>query len=270
MRRSLVVPLLLVGFGVFIGSLMPPLMPKARSASSGGASRIAPGSSKPAGPANRAAPMGQTPTGVAPILNCVSYDQNANVLTAFFGYVSANSDDVVIPIGDLNFVSPDPSNRGQTVVFKPITENDAWETTFSLATSPSITWTLLGQSVTASNNPMNYCSSCACPPGPEGAQGSTGLTGATGSTGATGATGALGPQGPAGNPNIFPSAQVFTFPFDGAITISDPRVLPTSTIIIQYASQGGLGTPTTVFKVQAGQFSALGDPNRQFRYVVFN
>ena len=99
-----------------------------------------------------------TPTGVTPFLDCVSFDAPSNTLTAIFGYVSANSDAVVVALGPDNFFSPDPQNRGQANLFFPGVNHNAFEVAFSLADSSSITWTLLGQSVTASNDPQLYCS----------------------------------------------------------------------------------------------------------------
>jgi hypothetical protein len=137
-----------------------------------------------------------TPTGIAPFLDCVSFDPSSNQLTAFFGYVSANSGSVTVPVGPNNFISPEPDNRGQTTVFQPGANTDAWQTTFDVTQTPSITWTVLGQSVSAVNDPTVYCSSCVCPPGPTGAQGPQGPPGvrgpAVGSVQAISATGGAG------------------------------------------------------------------------------
>ena len=241
----------------------------------------------------------QAPTGIAPFLDCVSYDGAHNILTATFGYVSANSDPIVIDVGPDNFFSPSPPDQGQTTLFFPGTNHDAFEVSFVLSSTPSITWSLLGQTVTANNDPAKYCVSCVCPPGPAGAQGQQGPQGTPGAKGdpgppgaqglqgiqgvpgpqgiqgPQGLTGPQGPQGPQGlqgvpgNPNIFPSAQVYQFP-GTAIMISDPHILKSSLIILQYVGPGTDGVATTVVKVDDGNFTATGAAGRKFRYVVFN
>src|SRR5580658_5757814 len=120
------------------------------------------------------AAVAATPTGVVPFLDCESFDPSTNLLTAFFGYVSSNSGNVTASIGPNNFVSPAPDNRGEPTVFQPGANPDAWETSFDVTQTSQITWTVLGQSVTVSNNPSLYCSSCICPLGPTGVQGPQG------------------------------------------------------------------------------------------------
>jgi hypothetical protein len=127
-----------------------------------------------------------TPTGIAPVLDCVSYDPAQNAVTAFFGYVSANTGPVVVPLSSENFVSPPPEDRGQPTVYLPGTSQMAWQTTFSLTATPSITWTLLGQSVTAANDPNQYCTTQPGPPGPPGPEGPPGPQGPTGPPGPSG------------------------------------------------------------------------------------
>jgi hypothetical protein len=123
------------------------------------------------------AATGRAATGVSPFLSCVSYNASTNLLTAIFGYVSSNSGTVLLAVGPENFVSPDPQNRGQPTAFSPGANTSAWQTTFDVTQTAQITWTLLGQSVTASNDPSSYCSSCVCPAGPEGPPGPFGMTG---------------------------------------------------------------------------------------------
>lgn len=132
------------------------------------------------------APADSTPTGIVPFLNCVSYDPYNDLLTAFFGYVSANTGLVVVSVGPENYVTPNPEDRGQPTVFDPGSTDDAWQTTFSPSTTSSITWSLLGTSVTASNQPDQYCTTESGPPGPPGEQGPPGPEGPQ------------GPQGPSG------------------------------------------------------------------------
>ena len=138
-------------------------------------------------------------TGVVPFLDCVAYFSDHNELTAFFGYVSDNPDAVTVPVGADNFVSPSPANRGQPTIFFPGTNHSAWSMTIDLDSVSSMTWTLLGQDVTATNDYDEYCTTQPIPPGPVGPQGGQGPQGPTGSTGPVGPTGAA-PSGPTGAP----------------------------------------------------------------------
>ena len=83
-----------------------------------------------------------------------------------------------------------------------------------------------------------------------------------------GAPGPQGPQGLPGNNNVFPSAQAYTFPRDGTLTIVDSHITPSSMITLQYV--GGALLPPAAINIQAGRFTAVGIPSRQFRYVVIN
>ena len=80
--------------------------------------------------------------------------------------------------------------------------------------------------------------------------------------------GAPGPQGPPGNPNVFPSAQAYTIPRGGTLTVLDSHVTANSVITLQYV--GGDLLPPIAINIQSGRFTAVGIPNRQFRYVVVN
>ena len=80
--------------------------------------------------------------------------------------------------------------------------------------------------------------------------------------------GAPGAQGPPGNTNVFPSAQVYTFPKPPRLTIVDAHVTPNSLVILQYV--GSDGTAPVATDIKNGQFTATGLPERQFRYVVIN
>lgn len=131
------------------------------------------------------------PTGIAPFLSCVVNDNlyGQNWLSVWFGYVSANSGTIDIPVGADNFVSPDPADRGQATTFSPGAQSSSWVTTFDLGQTPSLTWTLLGQSTTATDDPSNYCSVAPWPPGPQGPQGPQGPTGPAGPQGPQGTSG---------------------------------------------------------------------------------
>lgn len=145
-------------------------------------------------------------SGVAPFLDCVAYFPGQNELTGLFGYTSSNDGDVSIPVGTQNVISPAPDDQGQPTTFSPGTNHSVFSVSVHLDAHSSISWTLLGQTATATNDPNEYCNPQPVPPGPDGPQGPQGSTGATGPTGPTGSagpspagpTGATGPVGPTG------------------------------------------------------------------------
>jgi len=138
-------------------------------------------------------------TGLAPTLNCV-YLQPDNTVSAFFGYANVNSNSIDVPIGPGNFVGPNPQNWGQPTTFQSGVQSSAWAATFVPSQTPSITWSLAGTSVTASNDPSEYCLFAVAPEGSQGPQGPTGPQGAPGAMGLPGAQGHPGPAGVAGPP----------------------------------------------------------------------
>ena len=80
--------------------------------------------------------------------------------------------------------------------------------------------------------------------------------------------GAAGPQGPAGNTNTFPSAQTYTIPSTGKLTVTDANVTANSVIFLQYI--GGGAVPPVLLNTTPGQLTVSGGAGKQFRYVVFN
>lgn len=136
-------------------------------------------------------------TGLAPTLTCVYLQPDGNV-SAFFGYANVNSDSIDVPVGPSNFVAPDPQNWGQPTTYQSGVQSSAWAATFAPSQTSSITWTLAGQTVTASNDPSVYCSSRVVPEGPQGPQGPAGPQGDSGAFGPPGAQGPPGVQGSAG------------------------------------------------------------------------
>ena len=83
--------------------------------------------------------------------------------------------------------------------------------------------------------------------------------------------GAPGPQGPPGNTNLFPSAEVYTFPGTGTLTILDANVTPTSLIVLHYVGGGvapALSPNPVVTSVAPGQFTVSGVASKPFRYAV--
>jgi uncharacterized repeat protein (TIGR01451 family) len=62
---------------------------------------------------------------------------------AVFGYANGNQDDVIIPVGRLNHVSPRPINRGQPSVFRPGIVLNAF-TVKNVPRTQDLTWTVTG------------------------------------------------------------------------------------------------------------------------------
>jgi hypothetical protein len=141
----------------------------------------------------------QQPGDVTPILDCVYANTAKNEVSAFFGYVNNTPSSVTVPVGPNNSLSPSPKNWGQTTTFSPGAVHRVWVATFDLSQTSSITWTLLGINVTASNDPTLYCSFPVGLPGAAGPEGATGPQGPQGSTGTTGTPGPAGATGPAGS-----------------------------------------------------------------------
>ncbi len=136
---------------------------------------------------------------ITPFVNCVTYDESRGVLSVNFGYVNADTSDDFVPIGQDNFISPPPEDRDQTTFFVQGATFQSWSTTIFLSNTPSITWNVQGQSVTATNDPSKYCAGATGPPGPPGPSGPAGPQGDPGPQGATGTAGPQGPQGPTGS-----------------------------------------------------------------------
>ncbi|HLH17290.1 MAG TPA: hypothetical protein VKX45_08720 [Bryobacteraceae bacterium] len=176
-------------------------------------------------------------TGVYPILDCVTYNPGTNELTGYFGYLNINSSATAILPGGSNFFIPGPVNRGQPSTYNTGIFHKAFAVTISLKVFTQLSWTLLGTTVVATNDPSQYCpfAQTACwdtnanarcdasedingdgtcdardclgapgapgpqgPQGPAGAQGPAGPTGPQGPQGPAGAAGPAGPQGPQG------------------------------------------------------------------------
>jgi hypothetical protein len=218
---------------------------------------------------------------VVPIVNCVSLDRTANVMTIYFGYVSSYPKAVSVPIGPQNFFFPDPAFRDQLAVFEPGLHEKVFVTTADLNVVEDLTWILPDGSVTATADKSPQCSAPPLiwrgawdPTRPYKAgdvvshdgsawvakrdvtgvapaegddwelvarKGDAGKAGPQGLQGPPGPKGDPGPQGPAGNARIFPSEGAHTFPSHGTISISDPRVTPGSLIMIQYVGGSGPG-----------------------------
>ncbi len=83
---------------------------------------------------------------VVPLLKCVEPGTGGGFL-AHFGYANPNSTETEIPLGDDNFIQPSSADGGQSTTFAPGRLDDAFVVD---SNGPDITWTLLGNDVTAS------------------------------------------------------------------------------------------------------------------------
>jgi len=149
--------------------------------------------------------IGQLPD-IQPIFECIEYDpKSPSTYTAVFGYYSFEQQVVKIPAGaPQNYFDPGPTYPGQVQIFQP--GRQYRQQSVSIGLTQSITWFILDNSDTATNNPRMICSpSCTCVNGTDGingtngAQGPQGLPGPIGPQGPQGSTGPQGPQGPKGD-----------------------------------------------------------------------
>jgi hypothetical protein len=175
-----------------------------------------------------------TVTGVGPFLECVTYNPDANEVTAYWGYINTNAATVTIGISSSNFFDPPPGNRGQPLVFSPGTHHRVVSTTWSLNSFTSLSWNLDGIKETASNDPNLYCANPGVPCWDANANGvcdasedvngdgkcdaldCLGRTGAAGLQGPQGQKGATGPAGPPGSPGLSPAIAIVTVPSTSA------------------------------------------------------
>jgi hypothetical protein len=86
---------------------------------------------------------------LVPVLECVVFRSSAPE-QAVWGYRNDNDFPVTLPIAATNSFAPTPEDRGQPKVFEPGTWTGIFETPFGSATT--LTWTLAGQSASASSS----------------------------------------------------------------------------------------------------------------------
>ncbi|HET7270591.1 MAG TPA: hypothetical protein VFI90_05835, partial [Rubrobacter sp.] len=91
-----------------------------------------------------------------PLLDCVSYDQDQNTVTAYYGYINAETTTLNVPFGTNNIFMPAPFFRGQPTSFEPGSHHKVFSVTFP-ATS-YVEWTLGDTTVRATNDPDLRCS----------------------------------------------------------------------------------------------------------------
>ncbi|MEW6207000.1 MAG: hypothetical protein AB1631_01435 [Acidobacteriota bacterium] len=119
---------------------------------------LAVGLSALAMPAESFNPQAQSGDDLTPIVDCVQYDFNTRMLTAFWGY--SNTGGTIVPIlsGTTgNEFFPPPRNRNQPSYFVPGPHRRIVSTVQNVSTTPFLTWSLGIRSATASNNSDLYC-----------------------------------------------------------------------------------------------------------------
>lgn len=85
---------------------------------------------------------------IIPVVSCVTVDASTNVATAYFGWVSLESNTVSIPFGASNFFTPSPPFRNQPTTFASGQNDKSFSVVFPANTT--LTWTLNGVAVSAS------------------------------------------------------------------------------------------------------------------------
>lgn len=99
-----------------------------------------------------------------PTQSCITFDADAKLLTAYFGYTmeGPSGSERTISIGDDNFFSPGVVDRGQPHVFRAGIHERVFVTSFQASSSQTqITWYLAGETATARPAPVT----AECAPG---------------------------------------------------------------------------------------------------------
>jgi hypothetical protein len=93
---------------------------------------------------------------VRPLLDCVEHTPGKKELTAWWGYDNRGQP-TFINVGNDNLFSGPSPFLGQPNLFLEGEHHYVFSVTFDPATMPSLTWTLIEHSATASNDPHRYC-----------------------------------------------------------------------------------------------------------------
>jgi hypothetical protein len=217
-------------------------------------------------------------SGVFPLLDCVAFNPATRELTAGWGYRNDNQFAQSIPVGTLNFFAPG-GNLGQPTFFLPGEHHLVFSTTVNVSTTPQVLWDIVGNSVTASNDPRLHCGYV---PGTMIWRGAWDSGAAyreddvvtyqesvwraqqdnTNATPEEGAAWELVVQR-----SVRSASQPYTFPRNGVLTITDPAVSPTSVLIVQYVGANRSGD-SRIVSVGNGQFTVRGTSQRQLRYIL--
>jgi hypothetical protein len=149
-------------------------------------------------------------TEIFPTVDCYTVDPATGMVTAWFGYVSAQAAVTRVPPGALNYFEPLPSYAFQPEYYQPGLQLGQVPVTMDPADFPYRTWFLLGRSVTIDlRDETQRCRPNVCldlpggaglagppgplgPPGPPGSSGPAGIAGAGGAVGASAAAAGAG------------------------------------------------------------------------------
>jgi len=109
-------------------------------------------------------PEAEAANGLYPLLDCVTYDEVTDTVTAQFGFSNTNGTTMTVDISD-NYFDPPPEYRDQPQTFQPGTYHDVFDATFPAGFDGDgfLTWHLSGSSVTARNDPNLYCKGSGTP-----------------------------------------------------------------------------------------------------------
>lgn len=245
---------------------------------------------------------------IQPFVECVKLERRSGLyFIAYFGYHSPNSQPVTLTPGtEDNYILPTPPDRGQPGVFEAGERRFVFSLIFP--TGSQLIWTLNGRKAVASSSmPCTsylvfrgdweegrvyldgdvvkfngyYFQAIALTP-PQGAfLPVVDFAGTPQSPGAPWhvvnpntypvlnlSVGAAPPPPPPPGADIQLSTDVFTFPKNGRLTITDARITPDTVVQVEYV--GGSLLPGVALDIIAGRFTAIGLPGKKFRYVLIN
>jgi hypothetical protein len=242
---------------------------------------------------------------VQPFVECVKVERRSGLVTiAYVGYHNPGSQPVTLPAGTAdNFMLPTPPDRGQPSVFEPGEHHFVFAVV--IPAHSQLLWSVNGNRAVASD--AMPCPSYLVFKG-DWEAGTAYLDGDVVKFNgyyyqaiATTVQGTLlpvvdfagTPQDSGApwhvvNPNTYPvmnlppaaapgpppgasvvlSADTFTFPRNGRLTINDARITAESVVQVEYV--GGNLLPGVVVDIAAGRFTAIGLPGKKFRYVLIN
>ena len=91
---------------------------------------------------------------VTPTLQCYTTDPSTGIDTFYFGYVNNTGNQLLFEVGNNNEVVPGEPDQGQPVIFNQGTYPRVFRVMADPAFEPQVTWTLDGNTVTASTTAL--------------------------------------------------------------------------------------------------------------------
>jgi hypothetical protein len=241
---------------------------------------------------------------VQPFVDCVKLERRGKILQiAYFGYTNPGTEPVTLPAGTFqNYFSPVPFDRGQPSVFEPGEHHFVF--TQLVPIIAQFVWSLegrpgawAGESHTCPSylfyrgdwdpsvlyfdgdvvkfNGYYYQAAVLRPTVPPSQRPFVDFDyGATPEH--SGIWQIISPSSvpvmnldlPAAGSNVLLSTEVFTFPRNGRLTVTDARITADSVVQVEYV--GGSILPGVAVDIAAGKFTAIGLPGKKFRYVLIN